>query len=126
MTGAKARPCSAVTKERQPCSAQARPGRSVCVWHDEELSQRRAEWSKKGGAGRSALARARRDLPKTLADVAPVLYRTLTALESGDMEPQRATAMAAVSRALVAVAEAADLEERVAVLSARVTELEAS
>ena len=114
--GTKPGRCSAVTKDGRPCAALARPGRPTCPWHDAELAAERRAWARRGGAGRSSVARARKELPKTLADVAPILYRTLVALERGAMEPARASAMAAVARSLVVVAEASDLEQRVAEL----------
>jgi len=46
------------------------------------------------------------------------LCRALAALEAGDLEPQRATAMAALGRAIVTVTEAGTLDERLAALEA--------
>src|SRR5687768_12720961 len=109
--------CKATNAAGEPCSAQARPD-GWCRWHAPDLAAERAKWRRRGGESRSNLNRARKALPKTMADVAPVLYRALTALEQGEMEPARASAMAAVSRALVAVAEAIDVEQRLAALEA--------
>jgi hypothetical protein len=47
-----------------------------------------------------------------------VLLRTLGGLEQGEMEPQRATAIAAVARAIVTTHEVSDLEQRLTALEA--------
>lgn len=110
--------CLAQTKAGAPCTNVALPGRLHCRFHDQEpdsIEQRR-EWSKRGGQERSTLKRAAKRIPPTLQGVQEVLHRALAGLESGEMEPARATAMGNVARALVTLTEAADFEQRLAEL----------
>ena len=110
-------PCSALNREGKPCSAQAwRDG--LCRWHHPDLADERAGWRAKGGAERSNASRARKALPKDLADVRDALLRTLSGLENGEVEPRVAGAMAAVARAVCHVQEVGDLERRLAEMEA--------
>jgi len=49
-------------------------------------------------------------------DTLGVLLRTLGGLEQGDVEPARATAIAAVARAIVTTHETHEIEARIAAL----------
>ena len=110
--------CTSQTGRGKPCSAQTwRDG--MCRWHHPDLETERAAWRERGGQNRSNAARASKRLPRELKDVQLALCRALAALEAGDLEPQRATAMAALGRAIVTVTEAGTLEERLAALEAR-------
>ena len=110
--------CRGTNVDGAPCSAQPQPGQSVCIWHDPGRAQDRAAWRRQGGHGKSSAARASKRLPRELKDVQLALCRALAALEAGDLEPPRATAMAALGRAIVTVTEAGTLEERLAALEA--------
>jgi hypothetical protein len=92
------------------------PGSQYCWAHDPGLADQRRQWSKRGGEGKSNLSRAAKRLPKDLVDVRDALLRTLQSLEAGAMEPARAAAISAVSRAIVAVSVAADFELRLSAL----------
>jgi hypothetical protein len=50
------------------------------------------------------------------------LYRVLAAVESGEMEPARATAVAPVSRAIVGVYDAGLVEAKLTELEAKIRE----
>ncbi len=109
--------CLGRTKEGRPCSAKALPGSDHCPWHDEAWAERRQQWSKKGGKGRSNEARARKALAGDVRDLADVKARLMTALakvEAGELEPGPANAMANLARAVVAVAGVADFEAQLA------------
>ena len=107
--------CSALNRDGKPCSAQAwRDG--LCRWHHPDLAEDRANWRAKGGAERSNARRATKTLPKDLADVRDALLRALVGLEEGHVDPRRASAMAAVARAVCHVQEVGDLERRLAAL----------
>lgn len=110
--------CRATTRAGLPCTNVPLPDRSYCRFHDQEpdsIAQRR-EWSRRGGEGRSTVRRAAKRIPPTLVGVQEVLHRALAGLESGELEPGRATAMSSVARALVTITEAADFEERLSEL----------
>ncbi len=109
--------CTGQTVRGKPCSAQAwRDG--MCRWHHPDLEVERGAWRERGGQNRSNAARASKRLPRELKDVQLALCRALAALEAGDLEPPRATAMAALGRAIVTVTEAGTLEARLVALEA--------
>ena len=113
--------CQATAASGKPCSATPRPGHPYCLWHDPAAADERRELSRKGGHGRSNAARARRTLPHdvlTPADLQGVLGRTLRGLIAGKVEPGVANAAANLGRAIVAVREATELEERLTALEA--------
>ena len=116
--GAKLARCSGTNRDGSPCSAQARPGRDRCAWHDPALDEQRAEWRQRGGAGRSHAQRARKALGEAtdLLGVQAKLVDALGKVERGELDAARAQAMAALGRAIVAVAVPADLAQRVAEL----------
>src|SRR6478609_1476122 len=97
------RQCIGTNKQGLPCGARPIKDRPYCLKHDPELANQRTEWERAGGKGKSNARRAAKRLPADLQDTLQALYRTLAALESGAMEPARATAVASVSRAIVAV-----------------------
>jgi hypothetical protein len=59
-------------------------------------------------------------MPEDLKDTLAALYRVMAAVESGEMEPARASAIAAVSRAIVGVYEAGLVESKIAELEAKI------
>ena len=108
--------CKGKTRAGEPCNAQPRPGRDWCAWHDPDLADKQATWRAKGGAQSSNASRARKALPKDLQDVRDALLRALAGLEEGTVDPRRASAMAAVARAVCHVQEVGDLERRLATI----------
>ena len=112
-------PCSGTNKDGSACSGQARPGRAWCSWHDPQLDARRAEWRRRGGVSRSNRARATKALPADLMSMPELqgaLCRALRRVESGELEPGRANAMAALARAITSVVEAGEVQDRLAAL----------
>ena len=108
--------CTGVNRDGRPCSAQPQPGQRVCIWHDASRAQDRAIWRRQGGHGKSNAARAAKRLPADVKDTLSVLLRTLGGLEQGDVEPARATAIAAVARAIILTHETSELEGRLSAL----------
>ncbi len=111
--------CLGQNRDGAPCSAQARAD-GYCLWHSPDLAGERAAWRKRGGERRSNRARARAALPQDLRDVQDALYRALAAVEGGELEPPRANAMSALARAIVAVQQVGDIEQRIAALEAAI------
>src|SRR5215212_4634152 len=114
--------CTATTKEGKPCSAQPRPGRPYCLWHDPDAAAERRRNAAKGGQSRSNLARLKRALPtESLAfgDVQRVLGAVLRDLLAGKLDPPVANAAANVARAFAAIAQAGEMDERLRELEAR-------
>ncbi len=114
--------CVAVTRNGSPCEAKPRPGSDYCPWHDEGLATRRSEWSRRGGIGRSNKQRAAKQLPEeilTPAVLQGLLGRTLRDVIAGRVEPGVANAAANLGRAIVAVRQATELEQRLTELEER-------
>jgi hypothetical protein len=106
------RQCSGITKAGERCTANPIRGGEWCIFHSPDHAEKRVDVRHRAGLGRRNTERALKRLPKSLQDTLDVLYRTLSALESGDLEPSRATAVATVSRAIVAVSELGQFEMR--------------
>ena len=110
--------CRAMNQAGAPCSAQALPS-GWCHWHDPALAADRAVWSRKGGEARSNRRRALAKLPDelmSLRSVQALLCGVLRDVTAGQMEAGVANASASVARAIAAVAQAGDMEDRVAEL----------
>ncbi len=108
--------CTATTKAGRSCSAQARPGTTLCLWHDPASATVRRENARKGGQSRSNLSRLKRSLPSEqldFGDVQGVLGAALRDLLAGKLDPPVANAAANVARAFAAIAQAGELAERV-------------
>ncbi len=112
--------CSGTRRSGEPCNAAALPGRSLCWAHDPELRGKAAEARKAGGRNSSAAARAARRVPKDMADLVERLLLAVDEVHRGDLDTKRATAMAALGRAIVTVYEAGELQQRLTELEARV------
>jgi hypothetical protein len=114
--------CQGTNKQGEPCRARPIKGRPWCLKHDPLLANERRAWERAGGKGKSNTARAAKRLPADLQDTLKTLYRALAALEAGEMEPARASAMANVCRAIVTVFEMGDAERRIADIEAMLRE----
>lgn len=115
-TGPKAEPCSAVTKGGKPCRARAVAGSQFCNFHGLSDAER-LERARRGGRARSNQARAAKELDAASHDLGSLraaLFRALQSVESGNLEPSRASAMAGLARAILSVSEAGELEARLA------------
>src|SRR5215212_2089172 len=97
--------CIATSRSGRPCSAQPAPNSRICRWHDpsEEATALRREWQRKGGHAKSTTNRLRKQVPQGLIDMEAALYRALSGLEDGTLEPAVANAMSDIARALVAL-----------------------
>ncbi len=117
----KAERCQAITKGGSPCGATPVPGDTRCAWHSPSWTEKRREWSKKGGASRSNKARAAKALgpePMTLRELHVLLGVTVRGTLAGRVEPNVANAVASLSRAMTAVVQAGELEQRLSDLEA--------
>ena len=116
--------CSATTKSGAPCSAQVWRDQ-LCRWHHPALEAKRIEGRRKGGQNKGARIRAAKRLPDDVLStdqLRGVLGKTLKDVISGELEPAVGNAAATIARALIAVSEAAAIEE----LTRRLDELEAT
>ncbi len=107
------RTCRAARKDGQPCTAPVfDPDATRCFAHDPERQAERAEARRRGGQRKSSLCRMRRLMPEHLRPVFDKLAAALDDVLIGDLDTRRATAAANVARAMVAVLQAGELEER--------------
>ncbi len=108
--------CSGTNKDGGPCAAPVLPGETRCAWHHPAMRERVAAGRAKGGAGRSNARRARRKLPDdllTLREVQALLCGVLRDVTAGRVEAGVANAAANVARAVAAIAQAGDIEDRI-------------
>lgn len=109
--------CAAKRKDGQPCLAPALES-GFCFAHDPARKADRDAARRRGGANSAKIVRLRGLVPPRLQPVYDMLERALREVHDGDISSRQATAMASVSRAMVAVLTAGELEERVRALEA--------
>jgi hypothetical protein len=112
------RTCQATKRDGSPCRSQVLSDASFCFTHSPTRADERAEARRRGGQGRSSAARLRRLVPPRLVSVYDALEAALTDVRSGEITPQQGQAMAAIARALAAVLQAGELEQRLRDLEA--------
>ena len=104
--------CRATNQAGQPCSAAVWQD-AWCRWHHPALAEERRAWSRRGGVGKSNRARmAKASEGMRLTDVQALLAAVLKGTVAGRFTPGQASACAAVARALVAIHQSVELEER--------------
>jgi len=114
--------CRGTNQRGELCRARPIKGGRFCLKHDPDLAGQRAEWNRAGGKGKSNAARAAKRVPSDLRTVLDELYETLADLRAGTLPKGRATEIASVCRAIVAVYEVGAVEAELAELEASVRE----
>jgi hypothetical protein len=104
--------CKALMKNGEPCTAPMLASGEYCFRHDPALAAERREASAKGGRNRSNLARIKSLAPPRLLPIYDRLERALEEVHEGRLNPGQAQAMAALARALAAILQAGELEQR--------------
>lgn len=115
--------CMGTNRDGSPCSGQARPGRSMCAWHDPQLAADRAAWRRKGGQSRSNKARAKKALPDnvlSMVEIQGLLGLAFKGVMTGKLEPNVGTVLANLARTMAQVAGVAEIEEQIAELRQRI------
>lgn len=115
--------CQGTRRDGSPCQGRALPGERFCFAHSPTLANNRATGRREGGKGRSAQARAAKRLDPGLSSLIGTLRDSVDGVISGDLTPAQGSAVAALSRALVAVYETATLDAELATLRAEVDRL---
>jgi Family of unknown function (DUF5763) len=110
--------CNATRRDGAPCATPARAS-GYCFAHDPALAAVRADASRRGGHGRSNVARLRTKMPPDLRDVLDQLLQALEETYGGQLEPRVANAMATLCGAIVRVYELGELAVRVQALEER-------
>ena len=104
----------------QRCKGRALPESMFCFSHDPRLSERRAAGNVKGGKNRANLARLQGLVPPRLLSVYDRLELALADVHAGKLDPRIASAMAQLGRAMVAVIQAGEVEQRLREVEAAV------
>ena len=111
--------CTATKRDGTPCTTPVVGDGRYCFGHDPALAAKRAEARRRGGQNRSRQRRLQRLLPETLKPVVVLLLEAIEEVHRGELAPAQASAIAALSGALVRVYTAGQLEERLAALEAQ-------
>ncbi len=110
--------CTATRRDGSPCRGPALPSKPVCFAHDAERQEALRASRARGGRAKRLANRMDKLTPDSLRPVLSRLFTVLEELHTGEMEPQRATAMAAVASALVRAYGVGQLEARIERLEA--------
>jgi hypothetical protein len=111
--------CIGTKRDGSPCTAPATGANGRCWAHSAKPAALAAARTR-GGRARSNTARAIKRLPPGLKPVANLLSDALLEVHSGTLDPRAATAMAAISQAIVRVTQVGELEQKLAELEARI------
>jgi hypothetical protein len=121
MVDRKTRACKAKTAAGSPCSAQPVRPDGFCFWHSPEAATERAEARRRGGEHRSNRVRAAKAAPPAMStdDLLATLSEAIRRVEAGELEPGVVNAMANLARAMDAIRESSEIEQRISALESR-------
>ena len=111
--------CAGIKRDGQPCGSQVLSDGTYCYVHAPGKQAERTEARRRGGQNRSTAARLHALLPPRLVPAFDQLEQALADVLAGRLSPKQASAAAAVARAMVAVLQAGELEERLRKLEER-------
>lgn len=114
-----AKRCAATRRDGQPCRAPVLDGDTHCFAHSPTKRAARDAARQKGGHNSAALARLHRLAPPALVPVWDELLEALGEVHKGTLPASRGLAMAGIARALCAVLQVAELEERLRAVEGR-------
>lgn len=103
--------CKSKTRSGEPCQCFALED-GYCFAHSPIVEQKRREAWAKGGRNSANVIRLQRLVSPRLIPIFDRLEKALEELHLGCLESNRATAMAALARAMVTVLTSGELEER--------------
>jgi hypothetical protein len=112
--------CAGVRKDGQPCQGPVLDGGAYCFTHDPTRAAARQAARQRGGHNRGAITRLRGLVPPRLLPIFDLLETALGEVHDGTLAPAQAAAMAALARAMVAVLQAGEVEQRLRELESRV------
>ncbi|HVS36841.1 MAG TPA: hypothetical protein VMS17_14875 [Gemmataceae bacterium] len=114
--------CKLARADGTPCRANARPASDFCIFHDPEMTERRAEARRNGGRSRKAAVLSdAEDLPvRSAADVTALLATTINEVRKGKLDPRIGNAVGYLAGILLRALETGDLAEQVAALRNRI------
>jgi len=108
--------CHGITREGKRCRARPLAGSTSCVNHSPDVTDaQRKAWAARGGTNSSARARARKQLPgelMTADEIGAWLAICFKRVIAEKMDPGVANAVSTMSKAMLAVREASEVDER--------------
>ena len=114
--------CHGITRSGQRCRARPLAGSTYCVNHSPDVTdEQRKAWAAKDGKNSSSKARAKRQLPGEVMDADEIgawLAICFKRVIAEKMDPSVANAVSTMSRAMLAIREATEVEDRLAALEA--------
>ncbi len=121
MVKSKPATCKATTAAGSPCSAQPLRKDGYSFWHSPEVATERAEARRRGGEHRSNRVRAAKTVPVAMStdDLLGTLSEAIRRVEAGELEPGVVNAMANLARAMNAIRESSEVEQRLRDLEQR-------
>ena len=114
--------CAATRRDGSPCTTQVVGDGRFCFAHSPELATKRREAQQRGGQNRATAKRLSKLMPIRLVPIWGQLEQALADVLDGSLDPRQATAAAALARALAAVLQVGELEQRLRDLEAATTE----
>ena len=104
--------CTTIKANGERCRGVSIEGSPHCFAHAPEMRDRKIAGNAKGGRHKSSMVRLERMMPARLAPVYERLEEVLDQLHKGKLDPRIAMAMSSVTRTMVALVQAGELEER--------------
>jgi hypothetical protein len=111
--------CADTRLDGQPCGGPVLGTGTFCFAHDPEKRAAREAARQKGGQRSASIARIHRLVPPRLVTVYDALEEALGQVHRGELAAGRAIAMASLARAMVAVLQAGEVEQRLRELEGR-------
>jgi hypothetical protein len=111
--------CQGRRQDGQPCTAPMVGPDGYCFAHSPARAAERAAVQARGGQHRASVVRLARLMPPRLVPIYEQLETALTEVHAGTLDPKPAVAMAALARAMVAVLQAGEVEQRLRELEGR-------
>ena len=112
--------CHGITRQGQRCRARPLAGSTYCVNHSPDVTDaQRKAWAAAGGKNSSSKARAKWQLPGEVMEadeIAAWLAICFKRVIAERMDPGVANAVSTMSRAMLAVREATEIEARLEAL----------
>ncbi len=108
--------CAGTRKDGTPCTAAVMGNGDFCYAHDDSRATERDRARRKGGTNSATRHRLDRLVPATLRPMIAALLDALDEVHRGDLDPRQASAMAALSGAIIRAYAVGVLEDRVAAL----------
>jgi Family of unknown function (DUF5763) len=110
--------CRATKRDGSRCTSVMVNANGFCYAHDPVYADERKEMQAKGGRHKARLIQLKHLSPPRLLPIYDRLERALEQVHDGKLDPRQAQAMATLARALAAILQTGEIEQRVRDLEA--------